>query len=511
MDIQKIENIELKYLTVGDYEELKSATLEAYGGVLNSYWKEQHIRDLTAKFPEGQVVIKIDGDIAGCALSIIVDFNSIDDEHTYEDIIAGESFRNHDPDGDVLYGIDVFIKPKYRGLRLGRRLYDYRKEVCENLNLKGIVFGGRMPNYHQHKHLTPKEYFEKVKHKEIHDPVLNFQISNDFHPVRILKGYLEGDTASNEYAVLMEWDNIYYTKPKKKASTVKTIVRLGLIQWQMRSYKGLDDLMQQVEYFIDSVSAYRSDFAVFPEFFNAPLMAEFNHMHEPEAIRELAKFTETIVNKLSQLSISYNINIISGSMPEVVGDKLFNVGYLCRRDGSVERYEKIHVTPDEAKVWGMQNGNKLQTFETDSGKIGILICYDSEFPELSRLLADEGMDILFVPFLTDTQNGYSRVRLCAQARAVENECYVAISGSVGNLPNVSNMDIQYAQSAVFTPCDFSFPSNGIKAEATPNTEMILVADVDLSLLRELHSFGAVKNLKDRRKDFYDVIRINNNK
>ena len=117
------------------------------------------------------------------------------------------------------------------------------------------------------------------------------------------------------------------------------------------------------------------------------------------------------------------------------------------------------------------------------------------------------MDILFVPFLTDTQNGYSRVRLCAQARAIENECYVAIAGSVGNLPNVNNMDIQYAQSAVFTPCDFAFPSNGIKAETTPNTEMILVADVDLGLLRELHSFGAVKNLKDRRKDVYDVIRV----
>lgn len=511
MKTQKIENIELKYLSVDDYEELKSATLEAYGGVLNSYWKKHHIEDLTRKFPEGQVVIKIDGDIAGCALSIIVDYDKIDDEHTYEDIIAGESFKNHNPDGDILYGIDVFIKPKYRGLRLGRRLYDYRKEVCENLNLKGIVFGGRMPNYHEHKNLTPKQYFEKVKRKEIHDPVLNFQISNDFHPVRILKGYLEGDTASNEYAVLMEWDNIYYTKPNKKASTVKTVVRLGLIQWQMRTYTGLDELMQQVEYFIDSVSAYRSDFAVFPEFFNAPLMAEFNHLHEPEAIRELAKFTETIVKKLKQLSISYNINIISGSMPELVGDKLYNVGYLCRRDGSAERYEKIHVTPDEAKVWGMQPGNKLQTFETDAGKIGILICYDSEFPELSRLLADEGMDILFIPFLTDTQNGYSRVRLCAQARAIENECYVAIAGSVGNLPNVNNMDIQYAQSAVFTPCDFSFPSNGIKAETTPNTEMILVADVDLSLLRELHSHGAVKNLKDRRKDFYDVIRINHNK
>ncbi|MDG1715872.1 bifunctional GNAT family N-acetyltransferase/carbon-nitrogen hydrolase family protein [Lacinutrix sp.] len=509
MEEHKIENIELKYLTVDDFEELKSATLESYGGVLDSFWKRDHIAHLTTIFPKGQVVIKIDGKLAGCALSLVVDYDKIEDNHTYADIIEGDKFKNHDSEGDVLYGIDVFIKPEYRGLRLGRRLYDYRKEICEELNLKGIVFGGRMPNYHKHKNeLTPKEYIEKVKRKEIHDPVLNFQISNDFHPLRVIKGYLEGDTASNEYAVLMEWDNIYYTKKSKKASSVKTVVRLGLIQWQMRPYKDLDDLMQQVEYFVDSVAAYRSDFALFPEFFNAPLMAKYNHLHEPDAIRELAKYTKKIVEKMQQLSISYNINIITGSMPELINENLYNVGYLCRRDGSLERYEKIHVTPDEAKVWGMQRGNKLQTFETDAGKIGVLICYDSEFPELSRLLSDEGMDILFVPFLTDTQNGYSRVRLCAQARAIENECYVAIAGSVGNLPNVNNMDIQYAQSAVFTPCDFSFPSNGIKAEATTNTEMILVADVDISLLRELHSFGAVKNLKDRRKDFYNVLRVN---
>ena len=198
-------------------------------------------------------------------------------------------------------------------------------------------------------------------------------------------------------------------------------------------------------------------------------------------------------------------------MPEMIDGKLYNVGYLCKRDGSVERFEKIHVTPDEARVWGMQTGNIVKTFDTDCGKIGILICYDVEFPELSRLLAEEGMDILFVPFLTDTQNGYSRIKLCAQARAVENECYVAIAGSVGNLPNVHNMDIQYAQSAVFTPCDFAFPSNGIKAEATPNAEMILVADVDIDLLRELHTFGSVHNLKDRRKDVYEVKRVALNK
>jgi predicted amidohydrolase len=505
MEIKEIENIELKYLTLDDYEELKSAMIASYSNLGSGYWKEKHIAKLISIFPEGQVVIKINGELAGVALSIKIDSDSFEDVHTYEEITGNYTFSTHKEAGDVLYGIEVFIKPDFRGLRLGRRLYDYRKELCEKLNLKGILFGGRMPNYHKYAEtISPKEYIEKVKRKEIHDPVLNFQISNDFHPAKVLKGYLEGDKASNEFAILMEWDNIYYQKPSKKAATNKTVIRLGLIQWQMRPYKDLDAVLEQAEYFIDAVSGYRCDFALFPEFFNAPLMAEVNHLSTPDAIRELAKYTDAIVEKFSEFSISYNINIITGSMPELVDGILYNVGYLCRRDGTTERYEKLHVTPDESKVWGMQGGSQIKAFDTDCGKIGVLICYDSEFPELSRLLADEGMDILFVPFLTDTQNGFSRVRHCAQARAIENECYVAIAGSVGNLPNVQNMDIQFAQSMVFTPCDFSFPTNGIKAEATPNTEMILIADVDIDLLRELNQFGAVKNLKDRRTDLFEL-------
>ena len=484
MKIEDIDKIELSYLDLNDYEELKSVMISSYSNWEDSYWRKNRIQALIEKFQEGQVVIKINGELAGCALSLRINYEEISETHTYEEIIAGKSFDRYDPEGDVLYGIDVFISPQFRGLRLGRRLYDYRKELCEKLNLRGIAFGGRLPNYSKFSsELSPKEYLEKVKKKEIYDPVLNFQISNDFHPVKVLRGYLEGDAESLEFAVLLEWTNIYYQKPSKKAQTKKKVVRLGLIQWQMRPYNKLEDLLEQVEYFVDAVSGYRSDFALFPEFFNAPLMAENNHLSEAHAIRELAKHTESIVKKFSELSISYNINIISGSMPEIRDGNLYNVGYLCKRDGTMERYEKLHVTPDEAKVWGMQGGTELKAFDTDCGKIGILICYDSEFPELSRLLADEGMDILFVPFLTDTQNGYSRVRHCAQARAIENECYVAIAGSVGNLPKVHNMDIQYAQSTVFTPCDFAFPANGIKAEATPNTEMILIADVDIDLLK----------------------------
>ena len=505
MKISDIDKIELEYLGYEDYKEIYEVMVTVYSNIPEGIWEEHHIRKLLDKFPEGQVVIKVNGLIAGCALSIIVDNDAFDKNHTYREITADYTFDSHDPEGAVLYGIDIFIKPEFRGLRLGRRLYDYRKEYCEKNNLRKIVFGGRIPNYHKYSdELSPKEYLEKVRLKEINDPVLNFQISNDFHPTRVLRGYLEGDEASGEYAVLMEWDNIYYEKPVKKAATNKTVVRLGLIQWQMRPYDTIEALMQQAEYFIDTVSGYRSDFALFPEFFNAPLMAKNNHLSEPEAIRELAAHTDEIVQQFSNFSISYNINIVAGSMPALIGDKLLNVGFVCKRDGTVERYEKLHVTPDEAKVWGMQGGNELRVFDTDCGKIGVLICYDAEFPELSRLLADEGMDILFIPFLTDTQNGYSRVRNCAQARAIENECYVAIAGSVGNLPNVHNMDIQFAQSMVFTPCDFAFPTNGIKAEATPNTEMILIADLDIDLLRELHQFGSVRNLKDRRRDLFEL-------
>lgn len=503
-----ISKVELRNLQIKDYKELKKSMIEAYPEMVDSYWNETDIKKLLKVFPEGQLVIVADDVVVGSALSILVSEDFAFKTKTYKEITGNYTFKTHDEDGDVLYGIDVFINPNYRGLRLGRRLYDARKELCEQLNLRSIVFAGRIPNYGKYaKEITPKKYLEKVKKKEIYDPVLSFQLSNDFHEVRVLKNYLEGDKESQEYAVLLEWNNIYYEDAKKLINVDKSIVRLGLIQWQMRPLNNLEALFEQAEFFIDAVSGYGSDFALFPELFTAPLMADYNHLSEAEAIKELAKYTEAIRKKFQEYAISYNINIVSGSMPFQEGGHVYNVGFLCRRDGTYEMYRKIHITPNEVFHWGMTGGNVIQTFDTDCGKIGIIICYDVEFPELSRLMADEGMNILFVPFLTDTQNGYTRVKNCAQARAIENECYVAVAGCVGNLPKVNNMDIQYAQAAVFTPSDFAFPSNGIKAEATPNTEMTLIVDVDLDLLKELHEHGSVNTMKDRRLDLYSLKKL----
>lgn len=501
--------VELRNLQIEDYKQLKKSMMDAYPVIENSYWEEHQISKLLSIFPEGQLVILADDVVVGSALSIIVPEKLANRIHNYKDITGNYTFSTHNATGDILYGIDVFIHPKYRGLRLGRRLYDARKELCEQLNLKSIIFAGRIPTYSQYaKTMSPRTYIEKVKKKEIYDSVLTFQLSNGFHEQRILKNYLEGDVESQEYAVLLEWNNIYYDESPKLINLTKSIIRLGLIQWQMRPLNNLEALFEQAEFFIDAVSGYGSDFALFPELFPAPLMADYNHLSEAIAIKELAKHTETIKNKFQEFAIAYNINIITGSMPYQEGENIYNVGFLCRRDGSTEMYVKIHITPNEVFHWGITGGNTIQTFDTDCGKIGIVICYDVEFPELIRLMADEGMNILFVPFLTDTQNGYTRVKHCAQARAIENECFVAIAGCVGNLPKVNNMDIQYAQAAVFTPSDFAFPSNGIKAEATPNTEMTLIVDVDLNLLKELHEHGSVRTMKDRRFDLYQLQKTN---
>lgn len=497
--------IETRALTLQDYDELVVTMKRAYPQMSESIWSKKSIEKLTRIFPKGQICITVDGKLAAVALSIIVNYDEFGDDHTYVDITGNYTFNTHLSTGNVLYGIEVFVDPEFRELRLGRRLYDARKELCELLNLKSIILGGRIPNYHKYSdELSPREYIRRVRDKEIYDPVLSFQLSNNFLPIKILKKYLPEDESSLENAVLLQWNNIYYSK---KPNTMQdSIIRLGLVQWQMRHFKNIDAFYEQVEFFVNVMGDYKSDFVLFPELFNTPLLAPFNKLSERDSMIELAKLSEEIKNKISELAISYNVNIISGSMPVFDHDHndLYNVSYLLHRDGRIDEYRKIHITPNERKYYGMKGGNEIRVFDTDCGKIGLVICYDVEFPELPRILADQGMKILFVPYLTDTQNAYIRVRHCAAARAIENECYVAIAGCVGNLPGVNNMDIQFGQAAVFTPSDFAFPSNAIKGEATPNTEMTLIVDVDLNLLKDLHHNGSVQVMSDRRKDLYET-------
>ena len=292
----------LRHLTPDDYDDIREIMEKVYSNSGGS-WTRKEFNAQLKRFNEGQICIEDKGKVVAAAMSLIVDYSKYGDSHTYDQITGNGLLTTHDPDGDTLYGTDVFVHPEYHNMRLGRRLYDARKELCEKLNLRAIIAGGRIPGYSDHHdELTPMQYIERVKNKELYDPILTFQLNNGFHIKKIIKGYLPDDKESKAYAVLLEWINLYYEEDEKLIGSRKTVARVGVVQWQMRLYKDLEELFEQVEFFVDATSAYKSDFALFPEFFNAPLMAEFNNLDEPRAIREVAQHTEWIRQRCQELA-----------------------------------------------------------------------------------------------------------------------------------------------------------------------------------------------------------------
>jgi predicted amidohydrolase/predicted N-acetyltransferase YhbS len=492
-----------------DIPDIRALMRVAYPDM--SSYSVGNLQGQLSAFPDGQFVAEFDGKIVGYAATFRIDEKTALASHTWAAITGGGYASRHDPAGPWLYGMEVCVDPEWRGLRIGQRLYDARKRLAEELELKGIVFGGRMPGLSRKlkDYTTPEAYLDAVVERKLRDPVTSFQIRNGFEPIGVLQGYLPSDRESLGNAVHMVWRNPYVdqeTVLPKHAMRPKDWVRVATVQFQQRAVKSFDEFISNVEYFVDICSDYKADFVVFPELFTLQLLAlEKKKLGPVEAIETLTRHTKPFVAAMRQMALSYNINIIGGSHPTRAEDgDIQNVAYVFLRDGTVHEQEKIHPTPNERNWWNIKGGDTVRTIDTDFGPIGVLVCYDSEFPELSRRLADEGAKLLFVPFCTDNRQGYLRVRYCCQARAIENQCYVVMSGNVGNLPNVENMDVQYAQSCILTPCDFPFARDGIAAETTENVETIAVADLDLSDLAWARRDGTVRNLRDRRFDLYRI-------
>ena len=162
MDSLKINKVQIRNLQIEDYDQLAQSFTRVYTDGSDVFWTHKQIEKLIKIFPEGQIVTVVDDKIVGCALSIIVNYDDVKNDHTYAQVTGKETFNTHNPKGNILYGIEVFIHPQYRGLRLARRMYEYRKELCEKLNLKAIMFGGRIPNYHKYAdQMRPKEYISE--------------------------------------------------------------------------------------------------------------------------------------------------------------------------------------------------------------------------------------------------------------------------------------------------------------------------------------------------------------
>ncbi|MEO0428243.1 MAG: bifunctional GNAT family N-acetyltransferase/carbon-nitrogen hydrolase family protein [Pseudomonadota bacterium] len=501
--------LEIRNAELGDIGDIVALTGRAYPG--QAPYTHGQVRGQINTFPEGQFVVTYDGEVVGYAATFCVKERLALADHTWEAITGNGHAARHDPGGDWLYGMEVCVDGTRRRLRIGKRLYEARKRLCQDMGLKGIVFGGRLPGYHRKRKqfAKPEDYLQAVIDKEVRDPVASFHLRSGFEPLRVLRGYHADDKESGGHAALMVWRNPYYDPDFDERTSYRRnpdTARITTVQMQARAVESREEFYRVLEHFIDAAADYQSDFVVFPELFTLQMLsAEKRKLPPEEAIERLSEYTEEFVEKLRNWAIGYNINIIGGSHPTRTEDgDIQNVAYVALRDGSMHAQEKLHPTPDERYWWNIKGGDEINAIQTDCGPIGVMICYDSEFPELARRLVDQGARILFVPFCTDTRHGHLRVKYCCQARAVENQAYVVTAGNTGNLPDVENMDIQYAQSAIYTPCDFPFARDGIAAETSENIEMVAVADLNLSTLSWARAQGSVRNLRDRRFDLYRV-------
>jgi predicted amidohydrolase/GNAT superfamily N-acetyltransferase len=470
----------------------------------NVVWGERHLLSHQRIFPQGQIVAEIDGHIVGAAASLIVDLGPDPlRNHTWSGITDSGYFTNHNPAADTLYGADVCVHPDYRGRQIGAALYEGRRQLCRRLNKRRILAGGRLWNYDEHaEHMSADEYAQRVISGELKDLVLSFQLREGFVLRGVMPNYLH-DPKSHNYGSLIEWLNPDYKEPAPGARKV----RLACVQYQMRKVSSFADFERQVTYFVDVAADYHADFVLMPEFVSVQLLSQEDAQSPIEGIRRLARYEKRFTELMRKLATRYGLTIIAGSQPIAREGKLFNTCFVCLPSGEIVGQPKLHITPNERKWWGISGGNNLQAIDTPKAKIGVLICYDVEFPEAARYLADQGAEILFVPFCTDNRQGYLRVRYCAQARAIENQIYVALAGNVGNLPDVGNLDINYGQAAVLTPSDFAFARDGIAAEADSNEETLLVCDVDLDDLHASRSDGTVTPRLDRRADLFRMVSL----
>jgi predicted amidohydrolase len=279
-------------------------------------------------------------------------------------------------------------------------------------------------------------------------------------------------------------------------------VRIAAVQYLLRPIHDWSGFENQVRFVMKAAGDYKPQFTVLPEIFTTQLLSFMDTRDLKAAVRLMDDYTPRYIELFRELAAEWNMFVIGGSHPTLRDGELLNTAYLFTPGGQVFEQDKIHRTRWEREKWGTAPGNQLRLFDTPFGKIAILICYDIEFPELARIVCEAGADILFVPSCTDDRQGYLRVRYCCHARAIENQVFVAMTSTVGNLP-VEGLGLHYGQASILTPSDFPFARDGIAAEGTPNLEQIVIADVHLPLLEANRISGTTIPLYDKRKDVYE--------
>ena len=461
-------------------------------------------------FPEGQLLAEADGTIVGYATSLIVQIDDDSPWYSYSEITGLGTFSTHNPAGDTLYGADIAVLPGWRGKGIAGKLYTWRKKILSRHNLRRMVAGGRIPGYSEYAgRISPEEYIRNVQEGKIKDMALSAHIKAGYTVKGVHMDFMV-DVESLNYATFLEMLNPRFNAERRKiaSSPIRTPVRKVRVcaaQYQMRRISSWEEFEQQVEFFIQTANEYHCHFLLFPELFTAQLFSAMPADYDTvQAIEKLAEYTDNYIELFQRRSKETGLYIIAGSHPVKNVEGIKNSAHLFTPFGEVFTQDKLHITPGERASWGIMPGDGIKIFDTGLARIAIQVCYDIEFPEIARLMTLAGVEILFVPFSTDERKSYMRVRHSSQARAVENMIYVVMAGNIGNLPQVKSFLINYGQAAILTPCDFGFPLDGILAEAEPNAETVVIADLNLADLKQQRELGSVTPLIDRRTDLYEL-------
>lgn len=279
-------------------------------------------------------------------------------------------------------------------------------------------------------------------------------------------------------------------------------VRVATLQYFIRPVRTFEEFEAQVEGLVETAADYKCHLLVFPEYFTVQLLTLGDVKRPIRAqIGDLAAQVPRFIELFARLARQAGLYIVAGTIP-TRGDGdgvIHNDCYVFGADGSYDVQGKLHMTRFESEEWNVQARSDLKVFETPFGKLGVAICYDVEFPEIVRAAALEGVDILCVPSCTDDRQGYLRVRYCAQARAIENQLYVVHSSTVGSLPMVPAVSLNYGQAAIYTPSDFAFARDGILAEGNPNQEQMVIGELNMETLHKARTDGTVLPLTDARR------------
>jgi predicted amidohydrolase len=239
---------------------------------------------------------------------------------------------------------------------------------------------------------------------------------------------------------------------------------------------------------------------LFPEYASMELASLFGQEVYSSLSKQLAAMQsvhDDYIALFSGLALRHQCIIQSGTFPIQVAAGVYrNRAYLFMPDGKVEYQDKLIMTRFENEQWFIGAGDELKTFDTEFGRIAIIICYYSEFPLLARKQVEMGANLILVPSCTDTTAGYHRVKIGCQARALENQCYVVQSCLVGNAEWSEAVDVNVGAAAIYTPVDRGFPDNGILVSGNLNAVQWVIGEVSLAGCADVREQGQVFNYRD---------------